>query len=87
MINLQDNWKVDEFEEDNVYSVFVSYVEIYNNYIYDLLDDTPFDPTKVKWVNLVQHGSLTSKKCGAILAAWVPESKMGNRSQVGCLWL
>ncbi|KAJ7311184.1 hypothetical protein JRQ81_006792 [Phrynocephalus forsythii] len=48
MINLEDNCKVDEIEEDNVYSVFVSYVEIYNNYIYDLLDETPFDPTKPK---------------------------------------
>nr|XP_020659347.1 kinesin-like protein KIF23 isoform X1 [Pogona vitticeps] len=49
MINLQDNCKVEEIEEDNVYSVFVSYVEIYNNYIYDLLDETPFEPTKAKW--------------------------------------
>nr|XP_020659350.1 kinesin-like protein KIF23 isoform X4 [Pogona vitticeps] len=48
MINLQDNCKVEEIEEDNVYSVFVSYVEIYNNYIYDLLDETPFEPTKAK---------------------------------------
>ncbi len=28
-------------DEDSVYSVFVSYVEIYNNYIYDLLEATP----------------------------------------------
>jgi hypothetical protein len=27
-------------DEDSVYSVFVSYVEIYNNYIYDLLEPT-----------------------------------------------
>lgn len=33
-----------DIEEDNIYSVFVSYVEIYNNYIYDLLEDTPYDP-------------------------------------------
>jgi len=26
--------------EDNIYAVFISCVEIYNNYIYDLLDDT-----------------------------------------------
>ncbi|XP_062998919.1 kinesin-like protein KIF23 isoform X1 [Elgaria multicarinata webbii] len=49
MINVQDNCKVDEVDDDNVYSVFVSYIEIYNNYIYDLLEDPPFDPTKPKW--------------------------------------
>ncbi|KAH0620126.1 hypothetical protein JD844_014751, partial [Phrynosoma platyrhinos] len=48
MINVQDNCKVDEVDEDNVYSVFVSYIEIYNNYIYDLLDEAPIDPTKPK---------------------------------------
>ncbi|XP_061451499.1 kinesin-like protein KIF23 isoform X2 [Rhineura floridana] len=49
MINVQDNCKVEEVDEDNVYSVFVSYIEIYNNYIYDLLDESPFDPIKPKW--------------------------------------
>ncbi|XP_060630012.2 kinesin-like protein KIF23 isoform X3 [Anolis sagrei] len=49
MINVQDNCKAGEIDEDNVYSVFVSYIEIYNNYIYDLLDETPIDPTKPKW--------------------------------------
>lgn len=34
-----------KFDEDNAFSVFVSYVEIYNNYIYDLLDP-PMDKTK-----------------------------------------
>ncbi|XP_042332911.1 kinesin-like protein KIF23 isoform X6 [Sceloporus undulatus] len=51
MINVQDNCKADEVDEDNVYGVFVSYIEIYNNYIYDLLDETPIDPTKPKWNN------------------------------------
>ncbi|XP_033022736.1 kinesin-like protein KIF23 isoform X7 [Lacerta agilis] len=49
MINVQNNCKVEEVDEDNVYSVFVSYIEIYNNYIYDLLDEGPFDPIKPKW--------------------------------------
>nr|XP_060630014.1 kinesin-like protein KIF23 isoform X4 [Anolis sagrei ordinatus] len=49
MINVQDNCKAGEIDEDNVYSVFVSYIEIYNNYIYDLLDETLIDPTKPKW--------------------------------------
>ncbi|NXI98444.1 KIF23 protein, partial [Psophia crepitans] len=49
MINVQDHCKVEEVDEDNVYSVFVSYIEIYNNYIYDLLEETPFDAIKPKW--------------------------------------
>lgn len=35
--------RVRDVDEDNAYAVFVSYVEIYNNYIYDLLDPQP-DP-------------------------------------------
>ncbi|KAK4337130.1 hypothetical protein RND71_043889 [Anisodus tanguticus] len=39
-----------ELPEDNknAFSVFISYVEIYNNYIYDLLDDTVIDQIKLK---------------------------------------
>uniref|UniRef100_A0A8C2UFB1 Kinesin-like protein n=1 Tax=Coturnix japonica TaxID=93934 RepID=A0A8C2UFB1_COTJA len=48
MINVQDHCKAEEVDEDNVYSVFVSYIEIYNNYIYDLLEETPFDLIKPK---------------------------------------
>uniref|UniRef100_A0A8C2UJ04 Kinesin-like protein n=1 Tax=Coturnix japonica TaxID=93934 RepID=A0A8C2UJ04_COTJA len=51
MINVQDHCKAEEVDEDNVYSVFVSYIEIYNNYIYDLLEETPFDLIKPKWNN------------------------------------
>uniref|UniRef100_A0A665UPR4 Kinesin-like protein n=1 Tax=Echeneis naucrates TaxID=173247 RepID=A0A665UPR4_ECHNA len=35
-------------DEDCCYSVFVSYIEIYNNYIYDLLEEAPFDPIRPK---------------------------------------
>ena len=35
-------------DNKNQFSVFVSYVEIYNNYIYDLLDDTVIDQIKLK---------------------------------------
>ncbi|XP_058012746.1 kinesin-like protein KIF23 isoform X4 [Ahaetulla prasina] len=49
MINVQDNCKLEDIDEDSVYSVFVSYIEIYNNYIYDLLDESPLDPTKPKF--------------------------------------
>ncbi|KFZ63483.1 Kinesin-like KIF23, partial [Podiceps cristatus] len=51
MINVQDHCKVEDIDEDNVYSVFVSYIEIYNNYIYDLLEEAPFEPIKPKWNN------------------------------------
>ena len=37
-----------QVDEDNSYAVFVSYFEIYNNYIYDLLDETPVDPICAK---------------------------------------
>ncbi|KAM5171024.1 kinesin-like protein KIF23 [Mantella aurantiaca] len=48
MINIEDDCKVEEVDEDSVYSVFVSYIEIYNNYIYDLLEEVPIDPIKPK---------------------------------------
>ncbi|XP_053574462.1 kinesin-like protein KIF23 isoform X8 [Bombina bombina] len=48
MINIQDHCKVEEVDEDSVYSVFVSYIEIYNNYIYDLLEEVSMDPIKPK---------------------------------------
>jgi len=38
-----DQDKVEAVDEDQLYSVFISYVEIYNNYIYDLLEPTALD--------------------------------------------
>lgn len=32
--------KIHNINENNLYSVFVSYVEIYNNSVFDLLDDS-----------------------------------------------
>ncbi|XP_051580679.1 kinesin-like protein KIF23 isoform X1 [Myxocyprinus asiaticus] len=46
MISPEEAYKADGVDEDSSYSVFVSYIEIYNNYIYDLLEETPFDPIK-----------------------------------------
>uniref|UniRef100_A0A7N6C2T2 Kinesin-like protein n=1 Tax=Anabas testudineus TaxID=64144 RepID=A0A7N6C2T2_ANATE len=51
MINLDDACKFENVDEDCCYSVFVSYIEIYNNYIYDLLEDVPFDPIRPKWLS------------------------------------
>ena len=35
-------------DEDSSYAVYVSYVEIYNNYVYDLLEEVPVDLIKQK---------------------------------------
>uniref|UniRef100_A0A673N2A0 Kinesin-like protein n=1 Tax=Sinocyclocheilus rhinocerous TaxID=307959 RepID=A0A673N2A0_9TELE len=48
MISPEEACKSGGVDEDSSYSVFVSYIEIYNNYIYDLLEETPFDPIKPK---------------------------------------
>ena len=48
---ISDNAKIEDVDEDNSYAVFVSYIEIYNNYVYDLLEELPYDPvTGYKWV-------------------------------------
>ncbi|XP_062922244.1 kinesin-like protein KIF23 isoform X4 [Mobula hypostoma] len=48
MITVPEHCKAEGVDEDSVYSVFVSYIEIYNNYLYDLLEETPPDPIKPK---------------------------------------
>ena len=40
----RDPSKVLDIDEDSNYAVFVSFVEFYNNYIYDLLEELPYDP-------------------------------------------
>ena len=37
----EPNGKLVNVNEDHIYAVFISCIEIYNNYIYDLLDDSP----------------------------------------------
>ncbi|XP_039470924.1 kinesin-like protein KIF23 isoform X1 [Oreochromis aureus] len=49
MIKPEEASKLDGVDDDSSYSVFVSYVEIYNNYIYDLLEETQEDAIKPKW--------------------------------------
>lgn len=42
---LPDPTKIEDVvDEDNAYSVFVGYCEIYNNYVYDLLEEPVLDP-------------------------------------------
>ncbi|XP_051896367.1 kinesin-like protein KIF23 isoform X7 [Pristis pectinata] len=48
MITVPEHCKAEGVDEDSVYSLFVSYVEIYNNYLYDLLEEVPPDPIKPK---------------------------------------
>ncbi|XP_031704252.1 kinesin-like protein KIF23 isoform X2 [Anarrhichthys ocellatus] len=48
MISSDEACKYENVDEDCCYSVFVSYIEIYNNYIYDLLEDALFDPIRPK---------------------------------------
>lgn len=50
MIKVEEANKAEGVDEDSSYSVFVSYIEIYNNYIYDLLEETQEDLIKPKWV-------------------------------------
>jgi kinesin family protein 23 len=38
-----DSTKVESVKENSIYAVFLSYVEIYNNGVYDLLEDAPKD--------------------------------------------
>ncbi|XP_051917833.1 kinesin-like protein KIF23 isoform X1 [Hippocampus zosterae] len=49
MIKLAEACKADDVDEDSSYSVFVSYIEIYNNYIYDLLEENQEDAIRPKW--------------------------------------
>ncbi|XP_043533102.1 kinesin-like protein KIF23 isoform X8 [Chiloscyllium plagiosum] len=48
MITVPEHCKAERVDEDSVYSLFVSYIEIYNNYLYDLLEEIPQDPIKPK---------------------------------------
>ena len=40
---IPDPTRVSDVDEDNAYAVFVSYCEIYNNYVYDLLEEPQQD--------------------------------------------
>ncbi|XP_003384468.1 PREDICTED: kinesin-like protein KIF23 [Amphimedon queenslandica] len=39
LLRVSDGRKVDGIDEDSSYAIFISYVEIYNNFIYDLLEE------------------------------------------------
>ncbi|KAM8890980.1 kinesin-like protein KIF23 isoform 3-T4 [Spinachia spinachia] len=48
MIKSEEAYKSEGVDEDSSYGVFVSYIEIYNNYIYDLLEENQEDAIKPK---------------------------------------
>ncbi|XP_028639921.1 kinesin-like protein KIF23, partial [Grammomys surdaster] len=48
MIDIQEFCKAEEVDEDSVYGVLISFIEIYNDYIYDMLEEEQFDPIKPK---------------------------------------
>ncbi|XP_034542254.1 kinesin-like protein KIF23 isoform X10 [Notolabrus celidotus] len=48
MIKQEEDFEADGIDEDSSYSIFVSYIEIYNNYIYDLLEENQEDAIKPK---------------------------------------
>ncbi|XP_032805057.1 kinesin-like protein KIF23 isoform X5 [Petromyzon marinus] len=48
IITVEEHCKAEGVDEDSAYSVFVSYIEIYNNYIFDLLEDVVVDPIRPK---------------------------------------
>lgn len=41
----KDPSALDGINEDNMYAVFITYIEVYNNSVYDLLEDTPVQRT------------------------------------------
>lgn len=48
MLTSEEACKADGVDEDSSYTIFISYIEIYNNYIYDLLEETQEDAIKPK---------------------------------------
>uniref|UniRef100_A0A672SPV8 Kinesin-like protein n=1 Tax=Sinocyclocheilus grahami TaxID=75366 RepID=A0A672SPV8_SINGR len=66
MISPEEACKADGVDEDSSYSVFVSYIEIYNNYIYDLLEETPIDLIKPKTTPLHVTFWPYILRCGAL---------------------
>ncbi|KAK4026155.1 Kinesin-like protein [Daphnia magna] len=41
-----DATRISALDEDQAFAVFVTFVEVYNNTVFDLLDDTPIDPLR-----------------------------------------
>lgn len=62
---MADGTRVGPLDEDQAYAVFVTFIEVYNNTVFDLLDDTPIDPLRPKQLqSKVSHRSLSLLNCG-----------------------
>lgn len=48
MLTSDEACRADGVDEDSSYSILISYIEIYNNYIYDLLEEMQEDAIKAK---------------------------------------
>ncbi|XP_061414390.1 kinesin-like protein KIF23 isoform X3 [Lethenteron reissneri] len=86
IITVEEHCKAEGVDEDSAYSVLVSYIEIYNNYIFDLLEDVVVDPIRPKWATCATPTSGTTRNPEFI----PPQSKMlredsnHNMYVVGC---
>ena len=45
---MSDVTNISDIDEDQAYAVFITFTEVYNNTVFDLLDDTPIDPMRPK---------------------------------------
>lgn len=43
---ISDATRISAVDEDQTYAVFITFTEVYNNTVFDLLDDTPIDPLR-----------------------------------------
>ena len=43
---VSDATRISAIDEDQTYAVFITFAEVYNNTVFDLLDDTPIDPLR-----------------------------------------
>lgn len=46
-------FKINGVDEDNLYAVFVTYIEIYNNIVYDLLEEGSLGRRYVKQMSVL----------------------------------
>lgn len=71
---------VNKINCDNNYAVFISYVEIYNNYIYDLLDDS-FDQIRANGIRQPRSKNLREDNKKHIYVNGVSEVEVKNANE------
>ena len=74
---MPDSRKISDcIDEDSQYAVFVSYIEIYNNYVFDLLEETPVDTIVPRCVGEGREGGREKREGGR-------EKREGGREEGG----